>query len=193
MKEKILSLMKECVDDINSRIVKSNDDTDKKSNHLFKPLVYLAQTACDKILVDPSKNFLERILLCAKTVNAYGAGNCMMQSFVALDQLIKRLLAEKLITMEKALPIAICTTKDHTFIMVDGLVCDPWAKYYGAFETCPSAQQKIDYYFYIDSAWNCYDDNSYDESSTAYTFKLVSEFAPKTNDTEELQQTHTLS
>jgi hypothetical protein len=102
----------------------------------------------------------------------------MMQSFVALDQLLKKLFTAKLISMEKTLPIAICTTKDHTFLMIDGLACDPWGKYYGHWDTCPYTKEKVDYYFYIDKAWNCYDDGQYDADSTKYTLTLVSEFAP---------------
>lgn len=178
MKEKILLLAQECIRDINSRIVKSNDSTDVKSNHLFKPLVYLAQQECDKLLSDVSKSLLERILLCAKVVNTYGAGNCMMQSFVAFDQIIKKLLVENLINMDSALSISICTTKDHSFLIIDEIACDPWAKYCGPIEDSPYGRKKRSNYFSINSDWQCYDGAGYDATSTEYTFKLVSDFSP---------------
>ena len=134
MTKKLLSLMQETVNDIYPRIVKCNDKTNKKANKLLEPLVLIVQNACDEILLDESISLLERISLCAEKVNQYNAGNCMLQSFVAFDQILKKLIAAELITMEKALFIAIRTTTDHCFVMVNDLVCDPWANYCGSWQ-----------------------------------------------------------
>ncbi len=173
MKEEILILMKQCVKDINLRIAKSNDTLDKSSNKFFAPLVYLVQNECDKILSKQDKSHLECILLCAQIVNIYEAGNCMLQSFLALDQLIKGLFEKKLINEQMTCPIAICTIEDHTFLMIDELVCDPWANYYGSWNDYPSVKDKVDYYFFINQDWTCYNDDGYDALSTQYTYELV--------------------
>ena len=151
----------------------------KKLMLFFKPLVFLAQKACDSVLADSKRSSLERILLCANKVNEYNAGNCMMQSYVAFDQLLKQLLATELITMQTAIPIGIFTTKVHTFVMVGDLVCDPWANYIGSWEKSPSFGEEISCYFYIGANWNCYSGSEFDENSTNYTLTVVNNYVPK--------------
>jgi hypothetical protein len=181
-------LLQECVADINKRIEKCNDPTNKYSNHMFAPIVLLAQRECDRILADTSKCTLERLLLCADAVNNYGGGNCMMQTYVAFAQLLKKMLAEQLITVHSTFFIAICTTSDHTFLMVNGIVCDPWANFVGALEDSPTAPKKLKYYFAITEQWYCYDEGYYDVESTAYTMTLVDKFAPNPAASEETEK-----
>lgn len=172
-REAILALMKDTIKDIQARIVCSNHPKDKKGNALFAPLVLIAQRACDEILADIEKSVLERLIRCAEVVNKYAAGNCMMQSFVAFDALLKKFLAAGLITVETALSMSICTTRDHAFVMVEDLVCDPWVGFVGPLKESPYSKQKLSSYFAIGADWSCTIEGVPDEPSTLYTYTVV--------------------
>jgi hypothetical protein len=173
----VIESVKRVTAEINVQIQSCNkpaDKSDKSNFRFFETMAYMSQNAVDDILANTDCSYLERILLSSEKITQYEAGNCQLQTFVALDRLITEFLTSKLSTYEKCIPISICTTNNHAFIIVDKtLVCDPWSNYVGSIGGSPINLSKHKEIFGIRSNWDCFDNGSFDSHSTAFTESLV--------------------
>ncbi|WP_203112692.1 hypothetical protein [Legionella bononiensis] len=166
--------MKQVTSEIHQEIRACNIPGEKQKNRFFSTLAYMSQSASDTILANTELSFLERILLCVKKITEFGAGNCQLQSFVALDRLIRQFVAVTLSTNDVCIPLSIYTTSHHAFLLVnDSLVCDPWNNYVGCIKESPIDLSNRKEYFGIRSNWECYDSGDYDPYSTQYTYALM--------------------
>lgn len=163
--------------DINTQIQACNKHTnksDKANFRFFETMAYMSQAEADKILANTDYSYLERILLCSKTIKQYQAGNCQLQTFVALDCLITDFFASDLSNYNQCIPISICTIKNHALIIVDdNLVCDPWSNYVGSIDQSPFNLANRKEIFGIRSNWDCFDNGRFDRFSTQFTEDLV--------------------
>ncbi|MCL9684997.1 hypothetical protein [Legionella maioricensis] len=169
----VTALIRHITQLIHTSIKACNIHGKKKDNNFFAPLVYYCQQKCDEILCRTDYSLLKRIQLCAKEVESLKAGNCMQQSFVAFDALLKEFIATNLSTYDMCIPISICTYSNHAFLLINNIVCDPWNNFVGDLATSQYAGLKLDEYFGIRSDWTCYIDNKIiDVESTKYTYSL---------------------
>ncbi|KTD52845.1 hypothetical protein [Legionella quateirensis] len=170
----LYNIVKQVTSEIHQEISACNIPGEKERNRFFSTLVYMSQCASDKILANTKFSFLERILLCAKEITQSGAGNCQLQSFVALDRLIRQFVTASLTTYDLCIPISIYTTANHAFILVNGtLVCDPWNNFVGSIKDSTINLSNRTEYFGIRSNWDCFDSGKYDRYSTEYTCVLM--------------------
>jgi hypothetical protein len=181
MQDRICNILNSIVKDIQKKVVSSNDKLQQRKRRrgrdndevgIDESLVFFTQKLCDKALANQEQSFLERIQTCAHIVKEYGAGNCMMKSFVAFDEIIKRLIQEKIITFEATIPISICTTEDHSFVLVGDYICDPWSNFAGRFADSDYFDKQKSNYFSINKHWQCLHERGYDEHSTKHTLNL---------------------
>jgi hypothetical protein len=174
-KEQILKILEVVYQEVSQTIVACNIQGADKENRFYKPLVFAAQKECDKILENNKYSVFERVLLCSIKVKEYTAGNCMLQAFVIFTEVLQKLINAKLITLQSCISIFIGITENHTYIRVDDFVCDPWKKYLGVFKGSVYETYETNLYFGVDADWNCWNDNQFDEFSTAFTYSLFKE------------------
>jgi hypothetical protein len=173
-KNEVCAVVEQVYHNIVDTIVACNKPGEGKNNKLYAPLVLLAQQQCDDILGEKNtkKSILEQILLCGKAVKKLGAGNCQLQSYAVFHDLLEQLISSGIIDYSACIPISIYMTSDHAFVVVDDLVCDPWAKFIGPIANSPYAKFTREEYFGIRANWQCYNGASQDAQSTDYTYAL---------------------
>jgi hypothetical protein len=181
MQARICNILNSIVKDIQEKVVSSNDQSQKRKRRragdgdevgIEESLVFFTQQVCDKALANQKESILQRIQTCAKIVKVHGAGNCMMKSYVAFDEIIKHLIQEKIITLEETIPISICMTKDHSFVLLGDYICDPWSNFAGPFAESKYFGERKSNYFLINKHWQCFHGKSYDVHSTKDTYTL---------------------
>lgn len=170
MQQKIIDIVREVTSYVNSSIASSNQPGKKKDNSFFAPFVLKSQNEADQILSDTSISLLERILKCSQVVQNNTAGNCLLQTFVTLDLLIKSFINREVSNYEGCIPISICTTENHAFLIVNNnILCDPWkntVEYLGENFRCEE-------YFGIRSNWVCATNFiDFDPHSTEFTINF---------------------
>lgn len=188
MTRKIAELVIAVGTEIANRVAKCNAPHSKKSNNFFAPMVLIVQNECDAILLNRNISYLYRISLCAKVVNTYNAGNCTHQAFAAFDALMHALIAQQISTLEKTPQIAICSTHDHSFVVIEGMVCDPWLPYCGSLKESPYANKRINTDFLISRDWNCYREHQFDLQSTQQTFAYFNQEANDSSASQDLSR-----
>ena len=170
----LYNIVRQVTSEIHQEINACNIPGEKKKNRFFSTLVYMSESASNTILANTELSFLERILLCVKKITQFGAGNCQLQSFVALDRLIRQFVAVTLSTNEVCIPLSIYLTANHAFVLVnDSLVCDPWNNFVGSIKDSPINLSGRSEFFGIRSNWDCFDSGEYDRYSTQYTYELM--------------------
>jgi len=154
---------------------------DKNHNKLFEPLVKLSQDACDAILGQSEISALEKLSLCARKVERFGGGNCLLKCIMGLDYLLKCYVLTGFSDYFQCIPVAIWTTARHAFIIVnDEIKCDIL---FGKTEYIKGNFKKDDRlseYFGIRANWYCYADDTLDLDSTRFTETLFSNIIQRT-------------
>ncbi|HFK3115827.1 hypothetical protein SCX93_13635 [Legionella pneumophila serogroup 1] len=193
-KERIKKTALEIVKYIYDNIKACNIPNQKKENKFFAPLVYLCQTECDEILSHTDISLLERLLKCAKVVDSLQSGNCMLQTFLAFQRLLKQLIEDKLSNFSTCIPISIMTTSNHAFLIIDNdIVCDPWLNFVGDLRDYCFAKMKRKEYFGIRSDWACFTNTKvYDFDSTEFTIQFVNGLVVRLSDSSEVNVTNQL-
>ncbi|HAU1152269.1 TPA: hypothetical protein JBI12_10035 [Legionella pneumophila] len=187
-KERIKKTALEIVKYIHDNIKACNIPNQKKGNKFFAPLVYLCQTECDEILSNTEISLLERLLRCAKIIDDLQSGNCMQQTFLAFQCLLKQLIEDKLSNFTTCIPISIMTTSNHAFLIIDNdIVCDPWLNFVGNLKDYCFAKMKMKEYFGIRSDWTCFTNTEvYDLDSTEFTIQFVNSLGVSISDSSEV-------
>lgn len=143
----------------------------KAQNKFFAPLVLIVQQAADAILACRDYSCLERMIQCARQVQMYNAGNCMLQSFLAFERLFKLFYSSS--SESPFIPLAIVTTKDHAFLLIDNQwVCDPWKNEVALLDVSTQAGKRFNSYFSINENGECFQLGISDPESTAYLQSL---------------------
>lgn len=177
-KEQVFKITEAIYNEVSKSITACNIKGADKENELNAPLALAAQMKCDSLLKNTKQSVLERILLCAKAVRHFTAGNCMLQAFVIFADALQQLKKADLITINSCIPMYICTSSNHTFVQIDELVCDPWGNYLGQFKGSVYEKYAAEIYFGISADWQCWNDNQRDESSTSFTYSLFKKKPP---------------
>jgi hypothetical protein len=161
-------------DSVHCKIKECSSPKGKQNNALFKPLILAAQNDCDAILNKPAHSSLEKIIACAKVVEKYEAGNCLMQCYLAFNTMLNLFLDYGLANYQNCIPLCILTTSNHAFLLVNNqFICDPL---FGTVKTLlnPGSLNECQEYFGIRDNWQCYINwNELDQQSTAHTYHLL--------------------
>lgn len=140
-------------------------------NKFFAPLVKITQDECEVILGCDDMSALERITRCGKIVATYAAGNCLLKSYLAFNHLLQSFLLATLSNYDYCVPLSICTTRDHAFLLIDNkIVCDPLFGQVTTIKSPQYAHHKV--YFGIRHNWSCFTENGEEQSSNQYAYIL---------------------
>lgn len=118
----------------------------------------------------------------------------MLQTFLAFQRLLTRLIENKLSNFTTCIPISIMTTSNHAFLIVDkDIVCDPWLNFVGDLKDYCFAKMKRKEYFGIRSDWACFTNTEvYDFDSTKFTIQFVNSLVVGLTDSSEVKVTNQL-